>query len=491
VPSLNDVVHRHTDLTDADLDRLHLLLGDWQLLADLSFSDLVLWLPTWNGSGYVAGAQMRPTTGPTVFADDLVGTFLPRGRRPLLDEALELGKVVRSRTELALAPAEAMPVRGDHRPGEAPRVVAVVARHVDPATARSGRLEAAYLEVADRLAVMVAEGAFPFAGGLEGLDSSPRAGDGLVRLDPHGVVTYASPNALSAYRRLGLAADLVGTRLDVVTRQLVPRRGPVDEDLAAVAGGRTARGVEVEGKGTTVQLRAIPLLAGGSRVGAVVLVRDVTELRRRERELLTKEATIREIHHRVKNNLQTVAALLRLQARRISEPEGRAALDEAVRRVGSIALVHELLSQTADESVPFDEVADRLLSTVAEISSSSGGYPGQVRPVRVGSFGRVRAEVATPLAVVLSELVQNAVEHGLDGGPGLLEVRAERTEAGLRVEVADDGVGLPADFDLATSERLGLQIVRTLVESELDGTLRLGPGDGGGTVAVLDVPAPT
>jgi two-component sensor histidine kinase len=114
-----------------------------------------------------------------------------------------------------------------------------------------------------------------------------------------------------------------------------------------------------------------------------------------------------------------------------------------------------------------------------------------VRPVRVGSFGRVRAEIATPLAVVLSELVQNAVEHGLHGGPGLLEVRAERTEAGLRVEVADDGVGLPADFDLATSERLGLQIVRTLVESELDGTLRLGPGKDGGTVAVLDVPAPT
>ena len=75
-------------------------------------------------------------------------------------------------------------------------------------------------------------------------------------------------------------------------------------------------------------------IVGGDRIGALVLLRDVTELRRRERELMTKDATIREIHHRVKNNLQTVAALLRLQARRLRIPEGRAALEEAVRRVG-------------------------------------------------------------------------------------------------------------------------------------------------------------
>ena len=103
-------------------------------------------------------------------------------------------------------------------------------------------------------------------------------------------------------------------------------------------------------------LRAIPLRPTGERTGGIVLLRDVTELRRRDRELVTKDATIREIHHRVKNNLQTVAALLRLQARRIGVPEGRVALEEAVRRVGAIAVVHETLSQAFDETVDFDEV---------------------------------------------------------------------------------------------------------------------------------------
>jgi two-component sensor histidine kinase len=479
VPSLNDLVARHTDLGEADVERLHLLLADWQLLADLSFSDLVLWLPTWSGSGFVAGAQMRPTTGATVFADDLVGSFLPKGRQPLLEEALERSRVVRGDGGQA-APAEAIPVAGDEG-----RVLAVVARHADPVAVRAGgRLEEAYLEVAELLAGMVAEGSFPFRGGLEGLDSSPRVGDGLLRLDVEGRVVFASPNALSAYRRLGLAADLLGTRLDLVTPQLVPRRGPLDADLSAVSGGRSARGVEVEGKGASVLLRSIPLLAGGVRVGAVLLVRDVTELRHRERELLTKDTTIREIHHRVKNNLQTVAALLRLQSRRLAEPQARAALEEAQRRVGSIALVHELLSTVPDESLPFDTVADRVIAEVATVAVAGEG----VRPRRRGSFGVLPADVATPLAVVLSELVQNAVEHGLQGGPGCVEVRAARGEGRLRVEVLDDGRGLPAAFDLAASDRLGLQIVRTLVEGELGGQLQVLRRPGGGTRAVVDLP---
>src|ERR1700759_1198618 len=105
-----------------------------------------------------------------------------------------------------------------------------------------------------------------------------------------------------------------------------------------VGEGRAPREAEVDGNGSVVQLRSIPLIVGGSRTGALVLVRDVTELRRRERELMTKDATIREIHHRVKNNLQTVAALLRLQARRLRAPEARAALDEGIRRGGSVAV---------------------------------------------------------------------------------------------------------------------------------------------------------
>ena len=231
-------------------------------------------------------------------------------------------------------------------------------------------------------------------------------------------------------------------------------------------------------------MRAIPLRPAGEHIGALVLVRDVTELRRRDRELITKDATIREIHHRVKNNLQTVAALLRLQGRRMDDPAAREALAEAERRVGTIALVHETLSESGEETVDFDDVVDRLGRMVADVGSVSAAV--SVR--RTGGFGRLPSEVATTLAMVLTELLQNAVEHAWPrGGTGQLRVRARRTTS-LEVEVTDDGVGLPDGFDPATTGSLGLSIVRTLVESELGGRISMGPGEVGGTRTTLVLP---
>ena len=86
MPTLNDVLREQTNLDAADVEWLHLLLGDWQLLSDLSFADLVLWVPAAAGRWYAA-AHIRPTTGPMVFFDDVVGRRLDRGRRPLLDQA--------------------------------------------------------------------------------------------------------------------------------------------------------------------------------------------------------------------------------------------------------------------------------------------------------------------------------------------------------------------------------------------------------------------
>jgi two-component sensor histidine kinase len=220
-----------------------------------------------------------------------------------------------------------------------------------------------------------------------------------------------------------------------------------------------------------------------------VLVRDVTDLRRRDRELLTKDATIREIHHRVKNNLQTVAALLRLQARRIGSDEARSALEEAVRRVGSIAIVHETLSQEVLDEVAFDEIADRLGALVTDVGAGPDGALDRPVVHRKGSFGMLANEPATALAMVLTELLQNAVEHGYpDGAAGTITVEPERLAGRLRVTVDDDGVGLPDGFDPDTSLTLGLSIVRTLVESELGGLLELRAGPERGARVVVDVP---
>jgi two-component sensor histidine kinase len=205
---------------------------------------------------------------------------------------------------------------------------------------------------------------------------------------------------------------------------------------------------------------------------------------------MTKDATIREIHHRVKNNLQTVAALLRLQARRVDVPEAKNALEESVRRVASIALVHETLSMSSDEAVEFDGIVDRVATAATEVATTEVS----VKMRREGSFGVLPAEIATSLVMVLNELLINAVEHGFgEGGEppdtgAEVVVTAHRFRKQLHVTVADNGKGLPPDFRADAGGRLGLQIVRALATGELRGSIELRNRAGGGTEAVLVVP---
>ena len=475
--SLDRLAQERTDLAPAEVDRLQVLVGAWGLVADLALSDLVLWLPTWNTAGWVAAALVRPSTAPTSVPEDVVGSFLPKGRAPDLDLAASTGRPVRHREAGSHVPTgvEALPLRD---PGEHGRVIAVLARH--PVTRVGGRLEQVYLDTADLLLDMVASGAFP----LPGVDASaapPRVGDGLIRLTPEGLVDFASPNAVSAFRRLGLAPALDGSDLSRVATRLSHRPGPADERVALVAGGRLSGDAVIENASASVSLRAVPLTdAHGSR-GAIVLVRDITDLRRGERALLSKDASLREVHHRVKNNLQTVGALLRLQSRRVTADEAREALAEAGRRVSAIAAVHEILAREPGDSVDFDEVIDSLLSLARDLSPAytSGSAPPQI--TRSGEAGTVRTDAAGPLAMAVSEIVQNAVEHAQ---ATQISVRPARWNDRIVVHVIDDGVGVADDQD----EGLGLQIVRMLIEEDLRGTLTLERRESGGTSAEISVP---
>jgi two-component system, sensor histidine kinase PdtaS len=477
------VVEERTDLGAEDIEVLARIVEEWSLLADLALSDLVLWVPTWNEGGLVAVAQVRPTTAPTVVPDDLVGSFSPRGRRPQLDQAAAFGRPVTLRDiQHPWVPSgvEAYPVR--HRD----RVIAVLARHASGAPRVAGQLEEIYLTSADDLLAMMTDGRFPVPEARSETTETPRVGDGMVRLEEDGRVAYASPNAVSALRRLGLATDVVGSSFAELAVRLSHRPGPMDETLSAVASGRAAGRADVENAKAVVLLRGIPLVREGARTGALVFLQDVTDVRRRERALIGKDATIREIHHRVKNNLQTVAAMLRLQARRASTVEAKEALAEAELRVAAIAVVHESLSAETGEQVDFDEIVDRIIGLVRDLAPAFAGSGQAPRIARDGSWGLLPSDLATPLAMTVSELLHNAVEHAQASS---VVVRLERDAGRLDLTVVDDGRGLPAGFDQHDAG-LGLSIVQSLIAGDLHGSCDvLGPAGEGTTVRVL-VPDP-
>ncbi len=267
---------------------------------------------------------------------------------------------------------------GDH-------AIAVLTREWSSRSSRQpGELERTYVGMFQRFASMIAEGSFPFQGPVADSSAAPRVGDGVMALDEEARVRFASPNAVSALHRVGIGANAVGMRLAELGFNDSPVRRAYETKLPVIE--------EFEQTSDVILLvRCMPVLATGvghdsAVTGGLLLVRDVTEVRKRDKLLLSKDATIREIHHRVKNNLQTISSLLRLQGRRLNSEEAKAAVAESVRRIRTIALVHETLSREPGDDVAFLEIVRPLLRLAEE------GLQSPDRPVRFtvqGEGGRL------------------------------------------------------------------------------------------------------
>jgi len=480
VAVFDDLARTHTDLEGMSLAHMQRLVASWSLLADLCFADLLLFAPLAESDGerFVILAQIRPTTSQTLYREDQVGVIVGPAERPVVTRAWQLGQIIDGEISInrgERARVQCIPVRRKDS------LVGILARESAPSVGRRpGELERVYVEIFDRFARMMTSGEFPFPVEEVASVEAPRVGDGVLLLDSTARVEYASPNAVSALHRMGVHTNAEGARLAELGIDEVPVKAAFALGLPATE--------DVEKGSVTLLERCIPLLDRGKITGALVIIRDVTDLRRRDRLLLSKDATIREVHHRVKNNLQTISSLLRIQGRRLEHEEAKLAIEESVRRIRSIALVHETLSRAAGEELEFDEIL-RQLTRMAE--------EGLVMPDRAvrfsveGDAGELRAEVATPLALVLTELLQNAVEHGFPEGHtgGRVQIVLENDGVELRVRVEDDGVGLPTGFTLERNSSLGLTIVRALVDTEMNGTMAMDSGDGGGgTVVELRIP---
>lgn len=378
--TLSPIIRQQVKASPADFEWLNLLLADWQIIADLLFSDLVLWLPTEDGS-FIAAGHARASSAVTIFYRDIDGEKVRNPWAKQVSKAYETCKIV---ADTAATDFEgnsirttAIPVRrrvSTKSEEVVEKPIAVITRHANLSEVKHpNKIQLNYLASGSELLEMIVQGAFPsFANPSANRRGSPRVTDGLLRLDEDGVVDFASPNALSAFHRLGVKGDLEGESLAKATTPALAKSSSVDEGLALVLTGRAPWRVDLESRQITLSARAIPIRHDGKRTGALVLVRDVTDFRKQERELITKDATIREIHHRVKNNLQTVASLLRIQARRSESTEAKASLEQAMRRVSAIALVHDTLSEGLSQDVNFDEIFDRVMMLASEVAATHG-----------------------------------------------------------------------------------------------------------------------
>lgn len=456
-------------LSPADRKLLQRAASDLKVAADLAHADLLILCPLERQGHFVVAAHGRPSTAHSLYPRGRTGDIVAVDRGSAIWRCFRRGRPARETEGLLIGgvPVEERVTAMRNAEGG---LVAVLDMQRSAYYRRSARRHSQALrDVASILNTML------FADTIDpgSMENLIHAGDGIVVYDRAGSIVYADGRARAIYRKLGVRR-VVGDRLD-------ERRLPGAVVLKTNR-FRIHSELEIQVKDAVIIKRVIPFTGNDRGLGQLAVICDVTDLRRRERQRLVKAAVIQEIHHRVKNNLQTIASLLRLQLRRAPSEATRRELRESVNRILSVATVHDFLSREGTEAIDVKELGASLLQ--AAVNSHSAA---DVTVQASGPHLSVRAAQATPLALAVNELALNAVEHGFVGrrsGQVSLNLWAEGDN--LVLEVRDDGIGLPDGFSLDRSPDLGLQIVKTLVTEDLKGRFEMGSDNG--TWARISVP---
>ncbi|MBI2863531.1 MAG: sensor histidine kinase [Chloroflexi bacterium] len=473
---MNRYLNELSGLSRCDAVYLHKVEETLPILADLWHSDLLLYAPGTQPNTAIVIAQASPHTTPPVFSSPLVGKQVGKKNEPLVFQTFRRGRATRgSRCSPTAARTahEVHPLRAQDG-----KVMAVLAIEAD--LAEHERLKRKSHVLREALAVILQ---MAIAGQIDGAGAltAVREHDGLIVVDGAGQIQYASRMAEALFRRIGYSGSLLGVPLPGTDRE----EGTFFEALES--GNCSER--ENAMNNLILVTKAIPLVADEETSwlslrfkanprygGAFIVIDDVTEERQQEQALKIKSAMIQEIHHRVKNNLQTIAALLRLQARRASIPEVEVMLDSSINRILSIAVVHEFLSHDQESVINITEVCQRILNEVTH---------GIIDPSKniclklEGANLYLPAQQATSCALIVNELLQNAVKHGYaERSAGTVVVRLLEHGDQLCIEIADDGTGFPGPFDRGDSSHLGLQIINTLVKEDLKGRFEFANGQG-------------
>ncbi len=462
-------------LSEDDVAFLRVIEGQIPIVADISRADILLcsWQP---GQPCLVLAHAQPHSVAAVHARSMVGQLLDEPACRNLSYVLFSCETHNRQSFTSDGAPIVVQVYPVWRPGTR-QVIATLRIETNLLEhERQRRRSRVFQRVTLQLQRMAQYGRLVGADMLSPFGES----DGIIVVDRTRTIRYVSGVAMNLYRRIGYLGDLVGrplsnlaTQDDAFVRAAMTQQRCLEQNEEIGGRAWVKKVLPLWNVPPPLWRRLIARPQGEEISHVILVVSDITAERRREQELRVKTALIQELHHRVKNNLQTIAALLRMQARRAGSTEARQAIEEAVTRILSVAVIHEFLSRQEARMINVREVSSRIVAQVQQ---------GLVAPDKHITFGiegppiYLPSRQATACALVLNELLQNALEHGFEARTtGHIQVVLENGGDQVIMRVRDDGSGLPANFDLSEVETrsLGLHIVRTLVQEDLKGALEI------------------
>ena len=460
---MNDF-YRENGLKEIEIKKLSAMCEVLPTVADIAHAQVSIYLNSLLERSLLVLAQTKPHTAFIYYRKSEAGLKMRYADEPLVSHVFETGMSITGKKEwhstdtttaLALYPLK---TQG--------RVFAVVVfefldtKQCFPSRGEFLNVAMDILERAEQISIVL-----------------PRftTMDGLMLADPQGRIVAVNNLMQNVYLTMGVE--------NILGRKITDRQLHLEEILRFY--NQHQRGeYELHTEGRVWQQQILPIYAGKILCHTVIAIADVTELKLKDEQLMVKSAVIQEIHHRVKNNLQTVAGLLRIKARHSQSAETQTALKESLNQILSIAVVHEFLSGQQEDLISLHQ----LLQMVVEMSVKDIPMPRlEIEYDFKGADVNMNSGQANSLAIIMSELLQNTLKHAFVGREnGKIMVGACTYAEGCRLSMKDDGVGLPEDFDLNKSVGTGLKIIKTLVDYDLKGNFTLKNGTQG-TLASMEI----
>ena len=450
--NLLELCRSKTNLTAMQINLLQRIKRMLPFIADLTMANIGLYVCSKEDNEFLIIDYVKPHTAYTPFHHSRVGRSRRMQEEPLIKYTMETGKSMSGKREWSWGKFIEMHTEAIM---DTFGIVAVASFEMEPAVIKVDGYSYLYKTACSLLSYS-----------HKSLDASMfrplTASDGIIIADKNNRIVFANFAAIKIYNILGVN-NLIGYHLfdhqlsNRIIKETISSDKPYEKELTSDS--------------IIIVKRDIPIKMGGALLCHIVIVSDVTEVRKKDKELLIKSAVIQEIHHRVKNNLQTIASLLRLQARRSQSAEVKDALKESVNRILSIAVVHEFLSQQQEEIIDVTKVTRNILNLISQ---------NMLRPdftlITKFSGGTVilPSQQASNMALIINELILNSMEHAFENThEGTIGLTIIKTNEKYIFDLYDDGPGLPEGFEKRQSKSLGLQIVKTLVEDDMTGRLEL------------------
>jgi two-component sensor histidine kinase/PAS domain-containing protein len=466
--SILELCRNHTLLSEEETQTIQKMADQLQSIADVSESDVFIDCPLADKGSALVVAEAHPSSAPSLYKTSVVGQYAFAQNEPavmfcLLSGQSVIGSRGISQEQIAIQ-QNVVPIRA-----KGGKVIGVLIMEKDISEKLAQEKNVTRLmETTEHLSETLLTVAMS-EGSMQSLMH-----EGIVLFDEKERVTYTNPRALEMLKEIGHIGVIHGSPI----AQLFYGRLEGNH----VIGHTGVIHQELQIGNVSFDLKAMSIYREQREVGGIILIRDITDIKEKEKQLMIKSAVIKEIHHRVKNNLQTVSSLLRLQMRRTKLEEVERVYRDSINRINSIAIIHEMLAFEGLETIHFNDVVDRITKNI--ISSSS--KPEQSIYSRIfGDELILQSDVATTLALVVNELVQNCVLHAFaERHTGNIEITLQFIGTIISVRVSDNGVGIKAANHSDRKGHLGLKITETLVEENLSGVIHITSDERGTDVQI-------